>query len=272
MARLRYVKTPEQIRKAAEANPEFLSSTIRSVRARYETDAAVAAAVLPRPLEPAARPEVSLVVSEVAMQITPDFTFTIGAASFGVLCRYEGVAGAYLLTMPMTTEAAVVGGRETYGEPKKIAEIRLTHADGRVSATVTRMGVTYIELSGAVGAALGPRAFTDHAYCFKALPSIEKGKGFDGEPLLVRLDWQHAHETVARVDGEVILRESPFDPVADVPVRRLLTMEYEEGSTVSSGTVLRSVPGAWLLPFFHARYDDLSGDGLELPGSGPTHA
>jgi acetoacetate decarboxylase len=69
---------------------------------------------------------------------------------------------------------------------------------------------------------------------------------------------------VSEVAGDVILRESPFDPVVDLPVRRLVKMEYEEGTTQSSGKVLRSVPGEWLLPFLHGRYDDLSGDGIEL--------
>ena len=40
-----------------------------------------------------------------------------------MLCSYDGVEGTYQITMPMTTEAAVVGGRETYGEPKKLAQI-----------------------------------------------------------------------------------------------------------------------------------------------------
>ena len=113
-------------------------------------------------------------------------------------------------------------------------------------------------------AASGPREFIEHAYCFKALPSIEKGKGFDGDPLLVRLAWQHKHDVVHEVAGEVILRESPFDPVVDLPVRRLVRMEYEEGKSQSGGKVLRSIPGDWLLPFLHGRYDDMSGDGIEI--------
>ena len=52
--------------------------------------------------------------------------------------------------------------------------------------------------------------------------------------------------------------------VADIPVRRLLRMEYEEGWTESNGTVLRSVPGDWLLPFLHQRYDDPSAEGIEI--------
>jgi acetoacetate decarboxylase len=264
MARLRYVKTAEQVRKAAEANPEFLSSTIRSVRAVYETDRAIVAAVLPRPLEPTERPEVSVVLSHVAMHISPELTFEVGAGSFGVRSRYEGVEGAYLLTMPMTTEAAVVAGRETFGEPKKLAQVEFSRDGGRVSATVQRMGVAYLELTGVVGRSIGPREFTDYAYCFKALPAIEKDRGFDGDPLLVRLEWRQRHQTANEVAGEVILRESPFDPVVDLPVRRLVRMEYEEGTTQSSGKVLRSVPGEWLLPFLHGRYDDLSGDGIEV--------
>jgi acetoacetate decarboxylase len=180
------------------------------------------------------------------------------------LATYEGVVGAYLVTMPMTTEAAVVGGRETYGEPKKIAEVDFRFEADRVGGTVTRMGIPYIELRGSIGESLGPREFTDYAYCYKALPSIENGKGFDGDPLLVRLEWRHKHDKVHRVDGEVILRESAFDPVIDLPVRRLIRMEYEEGGSRSSGKVLRPVPGEWLLPFIHGRYDDMSGDGIEV--------
>lgn len=266
MAKLRYVRTLEQVKRAAEANPEFLPSTIRSIRAVYETNPAVVAAILPRPLEPAARPEVSVVLSQVEMQIAPQTTFAIGAGAFGVMARYEGIEGAYQVTMPMTAEAAVVGGRETYGEPKKLADIKFDRQGAWLTASVTRMGMTYLELRGEIGKPLGPRELTDYAYCFKALPAIEKGKGFDGDPLLVRLEWRHQHDKVHEVEGEVFLAESPFDPVVDLPVRRIVRMEYEEGSSQSSGKVLRSVPGEWLLPFLHGRYDDMSGDGIELPG------
>ncbi len=118
MARLRYVKTLDQVKQAAEANPEFLSSSVRSIRCVYETDAAIAAAVLPKPLEPTEKPEVCVTFSHVAMHVSPELTIEIGSAIFGVKALYDGVEGVYLLTMPMTTEQAVIGGRETYGEPK----------------------------------------------------------------------------------------------------------------------------------------------------------
>ena len=264
MSKLRYVKTPAQIAAAAEQNPEFLNSRVRSVRCVYETDAKIAAALVPQPLEPAAKPEVCVTFSHVAMQITPEFTFEIGSAVFGVKASYEGVEGIYIVTMPMTAEAAVVGGRETFGEPKKIADIPFKRDGDRVGASVSRMGMTYLSVEGRIGEKLQPREFVEHAYCYKAFPSCEHGKAFDYDPLLVRLEWQQKHDVVHALDGTLKLQESPLDPVADVPIRKLVRLEYEEGTTKSNGKVLRSVPGEWILPFMHGRYDDTSGAGIEV--------
>ncbi len=258
MGKLRYVKDADDLKLAAKFNPEFLPSSTRQIRARYETDPDLIAAVLPPPLRPASRPEIGVTISEVAIHMAPGFDIAIGAAVFGALAVYEGTEGLYMITMPMTTEGAVVGGRETFGEPKKLAQIDFQWgADGTVGATVTRHGVPYIELRGTRGAALGTRRFTEHAFCYKCLPALEKGKGLEFDPLLVRLDWEHTLERVDEVAGEVILREAMLDPVADLPVRRLVSMTYEEGRSRSSGTVLTSVPAAALLPYVHQRYDDI---------------
>ena len=204
--------------------------------------------------------------SQVAIELSPDFTLEIGSAIFGVKVRYDGVEGIYLITMPMTTEQAVVPGRETYGEPKKIARIDFAREEQRVSASVARMGLTYLSAGGRLGRSLGPRRFTEYGYCYKALPSCEQDRDFDGDPLLVRLEWKHDQEEVREIEGgELALGESPFDPVADLPVRGGLRMEYERGRTESNGTLLRSVPGDWLLPFLHQRYDDPGAEGVELP-------
>jgi acetoacetate decarboxylase len=266
MSRLRYVKTPEQVKQAAESNPEFMESTVRSVRCVYETDPALVKAVIPRPLEPTGRPEVCVTFSHVAMHITPELTIEIGSTIFGVPALHGGDEGIYLITMPMTTEQAVVPGRETFGEPKKIADIAFDLDADRVSASVTRMGIAYLAVQGTLGEALPAREFTEYGWCFKAFPSCEKGAGFDQEPLLVRLEWKHRHREVRKVDGgQLTLTDSPFDPVADLPVRRLTRCEYEVGQTESNGRVLRSVPGEWLLPFLHQRYDDPTHPGVEIP-------
>jgi acetoacetate decarboxylase len=268
MARLRYAKSIEQVKADAERNPEFLSSLVRSLRVVYETDPALAAALVPKPLVPSARGEMQVTFSHVAMKL-PGMTIEIGSTIFGARASYDGEEGIWLVTMPMTSEQSVLGGRDTYGEPKKIAQIAFAKEGDAVSASVTRLGIPYLSAKGTLRETLPARKFTEVGYTMKALPSCDpaaKGQTFDGEPLLVRLEWQHEHTQVNRVEGELTLRESPFDPVADLPVRRIVRMEYEEGNTQSNGRVLRSVPPEWLLPVFHQRYDDPGTKGIEIAG------
>ena len=265
MSTLRYVKTLEQVKQAREENPEFMDSHVRSIRVEYETDPEIYEALIPKPLESIGKPEVCVTFSNVRMHITPEYTFEIGSAIFGVKARYDGEEGVYLITMPMTTEQAVVPGRETFGEPKKIADIAFEREGDQVSASVSRMGMTYLSVTGTLGKELGPREFEQYAYCYKTMPSCEQDKDFDADPLLVKLQWNQKHENSWLVEGgELTLSESPMDPVVDVPIRRILRFEYEEGQTESNGRVLRSIPGDWILPFHHQRYDDITGAGIEL--------
>ena len=90
--------------------------------ATYESDPDAIAAVLPPPLRPPAEPLVRVTVATV--DVGRGYG-VFGAGTFAVHCSYEDTPGDYALVMPMTTEQAVIGGRETFGEPKKLAEIVL---------------------------------------------------------------------------------------------------------------------------------------------------
>ncbi|MEM9730038.1 MAG: acetoacetate decarboxylase family protein, partial [Myxococcota bacterium] len=101
------------------------------------------------------------------------------------------------------------------------------------------------------------RKFTEHFFCYKALPAIDGNGGFDGEVFLTQLNWERDYDQIRRIeDGQIVLRESVFDPLVDVPVRRIVSMELAEGASVTGGEVLQTVPGEWLEPFLVQRYDD----------------
>jgi acetoacetate decarboxylase len=249
MTRLRYVKHaagPAQPRAAA------VRHTVRSLRAVYETEPEIAAALLSRPLEPAASPEIFVQFANVAMHLAEDRVVQIGAATVGVACSYDGQPGYYVLAMPMEGEFVVIAGREKYGEPKKLAQTRFSLEGDHVNAQVIRHGVAFLELDGRLGEASDrPTAFTELFYCYKALPAC-------------RPDEERSYTSLREVDeGRVILRESAHDPLVDVPVRRIVRMEFAEGATRTSGEVLRAVPGEWLSPFLSQRYDEPHG-GIEV--------
>jgi acetoacetate decarboxylase len=268
MARLRYVKN-SSAEGSAKAGGSKIRHNVQSLRALYETEPEIAKALLPRPLVPAPSPEIFVQFANVAMHLSEDRTVEIGAATVGVACSYEGRPGYYVLAMPMEGEFVVIGGREKYGEPKKIAETEFSMDGDRVNTKVTRHGVTFLELDGKLGEPSGgPMQFTEHFYCYKALPAASPGTsdngGFDGDVLLTLLTWERDYNSLRRIeDGRIILREAPHDPLIDVPVKRLLRMEFAEGASRTSGEVLRSVPGEWLQPFLVQRYDDPQ-EGIEV--------
>jgi acetoacetate decarboxylase len=255
MGRIRYgARSLDELRNR-EIEATSVKTWATTLVAVYETDPEVVAAVLPPPLAPLDEPLVRVTIATVDVgRGYPVF----GAGTVAVLCRHDEVEGDYALVMPMTTEQSVVGGRETFGEPKKLAAVDLTVDGDRVNAWFERMGTRFVEIDGQVTGDLEPTPDrTRTSFYVKLLPAVG-GKGLDGEPLLVHCRREETTRSLKRVEGEVILRESRFDPVADLPVRTIRSIELAERSSVQTGEVVTTVPADWVLPFVHQRYDDLS--------------
>lgn len=255
MARVRYgARSLDELRNR-EVEATKVDTWATTLVATYETDPDAIRAVLPPPLSPPTEPLVRLTIATVDVgRGYPIF----GAGTFAVHARHEDVDGDYALVMPMTTEQAVIGGRETFGEPKKLAEISLDRDGDTVRGHFTRMGTTFVEVVGTVTGEVEPSPDrTRTSFYLKFLPS-PSGKGFDGEPMLVYCRRDEKTRTMWNVDGEVILRDSRFDPVADFPVLKLRSIELAERSSIQTGEVVATVPADWVAPYVHQRYDDLS--------------
>jgi acetoacetate decarboxylase len=254
-ARIRYgARSLDELRNR-EVEATAVKTWATTLVAIYETDPAAVAAVLPPFLQPTADPLVRLTIATVEVgNGYPRF----GAGTFAVMCEHEGTVGDYALLMPMTTEQSVIGGRETFGEPKKIGEVSLDREGDRVTASFARMGTTFVELNGRITGELEPTADRVRtSFYVKFLPAVN-GKGFDGEPQLVYCRREESTRKLEKVEGEIVLRESRFDPVADLPVLRIREIELAERSSIQTGEVMGTVPADWMLPYVHQRYDDLS--------------
>jgi len=221
----------------------------------YETDPDLIASVLPKPLEMSATPLVRLNIASVDM---PHMDVPLGAAVVSVTCKHDGREGLYDLTMVMTTEQAVIGGREIFGEPKKIGNVSLTRDGDGIHGLVSRLGVDYLELDGQVAESLEPKPVQERVTFYFKFLMDPQGKGFDHDPSLVYCTRTEEQRLRERVEPTVTLRDSDFDPVADLPVRRVVSCEYTESNTTQRGVIQGTVPQEWVLPFAHQRYDHLS--------------
>ncbi|GHI08721.1 acetoacetate decarboxylase [Streptomyces cellostaticus] len=252
MARVRYgARTEREIaatRTASARLPEIWSTGVAAV---WETDPDAVAVVLPPPLKPTSRPLARVNISKVDLPGYP-----LGAGSFAVAAAHGGVEGWYPLVMPMTHERALTGGREVFGEPKKLGEVAVEREGLVVRASLARHGIAFVEIRGAVSGTLPlpePSRKTD--FYFKFLPAVD-GSGFDGDPVLVHCVRHEKVRRLERVTGDVVLRESLYDPVADLPVLRLLEITIGEKTSDQSGRVVERVDAQALLPYVHQRYDD----------------
>jgi acetoacetate decarboxylase len=266
MAKLRFVQDPEKLKQALaarQANPK--PSDSQMVRVFYETHPEIVQALLPRPLKPAARPEIMLQFSHVVMRPSPGVEIPCANATVGVLAEYEGRQGWYVLMMPMEGEWVVIGGRERFGEPKKLADVGFSNDGQAVRATVTRQGVTFIEVEARLADAIQPKKWMEHLFCYKALQNIETNFGFDGDCFLTQLNWDREWTSGAHLaDIKVTLRESAVDPIVDVPVLKVTGGVYARGSAITGGEILQKVPGEWIQPFYWGRYDDNATGGVEI--------
>ncbi len=251
---LRYVTTLEEAAELQQlyAQPAFERS--RGISAVYRTDPEIIAKVLPLPLQPTDEPLATVSVSHIGASNTLQ---PFGAAGLAVAAQYEGIVGSYPLTMPMSTDSAVIFGRELYGEPKKVAEIDVQRDGDSIVGTVQRYDITYLEIRGDVVESVEPGESNESSrFYFKFMPAPD-GKGFDNDPVLVRVRHTGRSRLIERLDGEVILRESPHDPVVDVPVRELLSVTYSEGDTYTHGEILTRISGESFLPYMFGKMDDL---------------
>src|SRR5262245_3356958 len=224
---MRYVKSAAQIAHIQSLLSAPVFSDSRVLALAFETTAEFIAAVLPPGLEPDERPLGSAWIGRFG---SSNCVGPFDGAGINLRARHGDLVGNYCLTMPMSTDAAVIFGRALYGEPKKLAEVHLKRAGSELRGTVTRHGITFLELRAVMESAAEPSASTGSTFHYKFTPSAD-GSGLDDDPLLLHIRSEGDTRHLERGTGEIIFRESAHDPVADLPVVRVLSAAYSEGET-----------------------------------------
>ena len=256
---VRYGPKPPAARVDHEIDATKAPIATEAVTVTYLTDPSVVEAVLPKPLEPAEEPIVRISLQRVVIEGRPPF----GSAVFSVAARHGDVEGDYPLFMPQSTEQSVTGGRETFGEPKKLGEITVERAGSEsgagdnVSAKVSRLGFELIRVDGKVTGGLPvPPDQVNVEFYFKFLRAPD-GDGIT-DPHLVYGSYHRHYEIFEAIDATVELGDSPLDPVADIAFKELRSVTWCRRRTIQTARIACPVPQEWLLPYVHQRYDDIA--------------
>lgn len=250
MSQNRWVRDLSTMAPGADFHP-----VLPSLEVVYRTEPEALAAVLPPPLGAPPVPRVHVRCTDIHLQLPGGHVHEEKVGYFAVEAEHEGELGEYPLLIPIDLERAVSISRERFGEPKKLAAIEMGRDGDHVHARITRNGVTFIEIVGDVVEELpAPEPYPAVQWWFKFLPSVT-GRGFDGDPLLVRVDQVRSPRSMERVDGTLVLRELSTDPVVDLPVLEVESVVWTVRTATHEPKVVGPVDPSAFEPYAYSRYD-----------------
>ncbi len=260
-----FVKTPQELSRITEMKVDFYGAEM--VFAFWITQPEAVERLLPPPLEPTGLP---MATAFIANYPRTSFGPPYQEGALFLLALYEGVPGVYCLSMPVTGDLAMAGGRERFGYPKKMAQqIQLTKAGGTIQGFVERNGVRYFELDftpdeGAVDEGIKTMiqlSFAFHqeegagTYLFKFFTAPD-GVSFDYPPRLIRQNNVIRPKVIEWGRAEVKLTPSDCDPWYEVPVVSPIGgMRIVGDNTMLPGKVLAEVDPLQFAPYAFNRWD-----------------
>lgn len=134
----------------AFAPPPHRWEGVRTILFPFVVEPSVAAAVMPPGVELDDGPGTVVLLTYPAT----DFMHPFKECVVLLPARVDDVTGSYVPHIYVTTDEALIPGREIAGWPKLIADIRWERSGDHISASVTRFGETLLELAGDVSGAM----------------------------------------------------------------------------------------------------------------------
>ena len=183
----------------------------------YRTDRDAIAKLLPPGIEPGDDPNVFLTFYSFPVLNEPELGLVMTAAA-----DYNGIQGEYALGYAIDQEAAVYFSREHWGQPKYLADIRYFRMVNHVEAEVRHAGHTFAAFSGDVASTdeAGGEIETNEWWIKVARSVTMAPNSYDYPPRVVRVYAKYRTAYRQSLKGELVLREAPFDPLAQrLPMR-----------------------------------------------------
>ena len=183
----------------------------------YRTDRDAVAKLLPPGIEPGEDPNVFLTFYSFPVLNEPELGLVMTAAA-----DFDGIQGEYALGYAIDQEAAVYVSREHWGQPKYLADIRYFRMMNHVEAAVRHAGYTFAEFSGDIsGTDEAGEEFETNEWWIKVARSVTMApNSYDYPPHVVRVYAKYRTAFRQSLSGELVLRDAPFDPLAQrLPMR-----------------------------------------------------
>ncbi len=252
---MKLVRTKEEIEERAKKYSEgYVLDDVKMIVAMFTTTEEAIKHIVPPPLEPG---PILLASAYVAEFHKSNFCPPYNEAAVFLPVQYKGEAGSYCLSMPVTNDIAMIGGREIYGYPKKIAEsITVERTGNTVKGICIRRGVPIVEIEVSLTGIMEERSPPGPHFLVKSVAD-EKGIGVGMKPQLMRQQNTVKIGKLEIGEGSVRFPESKYDPLHQIPVIDVMLVSYTEGATVTMppGEIVTELDPVEYAPYQVIKYD-----------------
>ena len=191
------------------------------LKIEYPTDADKIAALLPPGLEPSNTSNVQLSIYNVPVPDEPEKGIVVA-----VDADYRGTKGRYALGYGIDQESAIFISKEINGQPKYPCEIEYYRIGDKVAARCSHQGYTFVDfVSKVAGPAELPETQIEDEWWIKVSRAVGGAeKAYDFAPHVVQVHAEYKPIFREKLEGELKLIDSPWDPIATLlPMRAAAT-------------------------------------------------
>lgn len=176
--------------------------------------------LVPKPLVPNPLNLMFIYIAQLNIQVSETEKYPYLEAGIGVPAFFSQTLGNYAVYLYLDKTLPIVGGREIWGWPKKDASISFVENNGKISASLERLGFSIIEISANISKKVETVPETPNRpwYNLKIIPSVER----DAPPEVLQLT--STVNTDANIkehyicEAELEFKSSHWDQLADIDV------------------------------------------------------
>jgi len=247
-----FVKTREEIARIQTTLGERHFFNEKMLTIQYLTKPEIVRHVLPPGLQPTDTP---LVTAMVGRWGRSNCVHAFEGGALYLQARHKDYVGDYCLAMPMSTDAAIVFGRELFGEPKKQATTTLERKGNTIKGSCVRYGKPILSIEAAMEKkeTASESGFVNFHY--KYLPKSD-GQGLEWDPVLVMATFKTKVTLTEKGKGKLTLGNTIHDPLGEIEIVQLLDASYTEGDIYSRCQTLAQINAAEFMPYAYGKIDD----------------
>lgn len=236
--------------------PPYIWPNAQILASIYVTKREIIQKILPPPLE--AGP-MGMVLVFIAKYPKSNFGVKYNESAMFVQASFPSamgkIEGVYCPCMYVDNDVAMIGGREVYGLPKKIAKIELKREGNNIEGTLEREGIKIMEIKATLTGKMDSSWNYGPTFSLRVFPSPDVESLSLAE--ILAIDITTEPKEICTGTGILKFEKSEKDPLYEVEQVANMGMIYTVGTPkMSKGTILYRAVGEdaeKYLPFMYSR-------------------